>query len=198
MGKTRDEEQKKKKTPKEEIVDSAESSDTDSRPESTEGGDSIEDIEKSILVLREKGKKNPNLDFLKELRKIQDSISDIKGEARRPITAVTPAIKKNMARGQKTKKEKDVSLSSDEEDPDATEKELINKRLTTCMMLALSFENDEDYPTDFYEKLSDSKKFDEIIQPFKKDEVKLINQLIKDRKKITEKRRIKHCRVESS
>lgn len=162
----------------------------------------FDDIHKAIIKLREKGKENPNLDFNRELRKIQDKISDAKGEERRPITAAVPQQSKKkkksvtMQEDEDESEEEEVEEEEDsneeeeeeEEDPDKEIKDMINKRLTTCMLLALSFERDDDYPKDFYEKLAESKKYKEVVKPFKASEIKVLNKLLKERKKQAKKR----------
>ena len=76
----------------------------------------------------------------------------------------------------------------EEEDPDKEVKELINKRLTSCMLLALSFESEDSYPEDFYEKLKESAKLDEVTTPITKEELKILNNLLKEKKPEAKKR----------
>lgn len=148
-------------------------------------GEVLDDVEQSITELRQKAKEDPEINFSKELRKIQDKIADAKGQPRRPITA--------KPSGHDDDEEEE---EEEEEDPDAEVKELINKRLTTCMLLALSFENDENYPRDFYEKLAESTKFQEVVAPISKEEVKIMNNLLKEKKKAA-KERVKACEKNS-
>ena len=152
----------------------------------------LSEIENAIEELRHRGKNEPDLDFNKELRKILDHISDVKGEPRRPITGKpeAPKKKRNVVADDISEEEEDdedeqqKEEDEEEDDPDKEAKELVNKRLTTCMMLALSFESRETYPRDFYEKLSESKKIEEITAPFTREEMRLFNQLIKEKRAV--------------
>jgi len=165
----------KKKKKKDEEQPQAENNENENGEEEP----NLEEVEKSIAELREKGKEDPDsVDYVTELRKIQDKMADLMGKDRRPMTA---------------KPRDDVESEEEEEeeeeiDPDKEVKELINKRLTSCMLLALSFEDDDSYPVDFYEKLASSKKIDEVTSPITKDEMKILNNLLKEKKPDAKKR----------
>jgi len=138
----------------------------------------LEDLEKDIALLREKGREDPeNVDFVQELRKIQDQMADIMGKDKRPMTAKP---------GEEEESEEEEE--EEEEDPDKEVKDLINKRLTSCMLLALSFESEDSYPEDFYEKLKESAKLDEVTEPITNEERKILNNLLKEKKPEAKKR----------
>lgn len=190
---------------------------------------SIDQIEEAILQIREKGKQNNEFDYNRELRKLQDRISDLKGEPRRPITGQIAETNKKKKKkkteflespdedeelngdssryhSNKTMNHHDGNASrndnnsdddesvcrhsdddEDDEDEDGRIKDIVNKRLTTCMLLALSFDRDN-YPKDFYQKLSEADKFDEVTEPITKVEVKILNNLLREKKRHAKKR----------
>ena len=163
-----------------ESVHTSSSKQTEQQQQQQQNVQGLSEVEQAIVQLRMRGKQDPQLNFVAELRKIQDNISDLKGEDRRPVTAIPYKNNKEDT--------EDSDSDSDEEDEEKELKDMINRRLTTCMMLALSFESEENYPRDFYEKLGESEKFKEITQPFCKEEVEKLNELIKEKKKDARKR----------
>ena len=138
----------------------------------------MEELQQKIVSMRERGKEDPEMDYLEELREVEDKIAELMGKEKRPRTAKPGA----------EESEEEEEEEEEEEDPDKEVKELINKRLTSCMLLALSFESEDSYPEDFYEKLKESAKLDEVTTPITKEEMKILNTLLKEKKPEAKKR----------
>ena len=139
----------------------------------------MEELQQKIVNMRERGKEDPeNVNYLEELREIEDKMAEVMGKDKRPRTAKPGAVES----------EEEEEEEEEEEDPDKEVKELINKRLTSCMLLALSFEDEDSYPEDFYEKLKESAKLDEVTTPITKEEMKILNTLLKEKKPEAKKR----------
>lgn len=219
MVRSKDEPSKKSKYRRKEKPKEESDHEEDDRQSNAEEG--LDQVENAILDLREKGKKDPDFDYNKELRKIQDQISDLKGVPRRPVTGLPESSKKKKKKKNvkivddhddkeymnghhasyhedqsdddaSMRDESDDDVEEDESDDESEIKDIVNKRLTTCMLLALSFERKGSYPEDFYEKLAESDKFDKVTEPISKEEVKLMNKFLKERKKEA-KKRVGYC-----
>ena len=150
----------------------------DAAPAQENSAPSLEELQQKIMSMRDRGKEDPDMDYLEELREVEDKIAELMGKDKRPRTA------KPGAEESDEEEEEEV----EEEDPDKEVKELINKRLTSCMLLALSFESEDSYPEDFYEKLKESAKLDEVTTPITKEEMKILNGLLKEKKPEAKKR----------
>ena len=152
------------------------------QPPPTEGEEDksaqMEELQQKIMSMRERGKEDPDMDYLEELREVEDKIAELMGKEKRPRTAKPGA----------EESEEEEEEEEEEEDPDKEVKELINKRLTSCMLLALSFESEDSYPEDFYEKLKESAKLDEVTTPITKEEMKILNTMLKEKKPEAKKR----------
>lgn len=102
---------------------------------------------------------------------------------------------KDKDKDDRKRKRKSSTIYGEEEDRgknDTNEemRKLLETRVTTFLMLSLSFESN--YPKEFYERIAEMGTFEEVTQRFTKPEMQSFNRLMKDQKKNTQKR-IQEC-----
>lgn len=84
-------------------------------------------------------------------------------------------------------KNKQETSSTDDSDEESDVRKMVDNRVTTYSLLLLSFQHKKEYRKDFYERLSSS-ELSAALQPMREDEMKMLNNLLKERKGVTKER----------